>query len=137
MLNRRRVSGFKIQLNIQIAFLAELVTAVRSGRYIALPAPLSSIILVGHSFGSLLTNSLVATKPTLADAAIMTGYNNLIRLDGRVALQGFAPRIARCTYHQVIEIKLEVPNRMKLLSQFPHSTNPQILSLRCWVHHDW
>ncbi|KAL8830100.1 MAG: hypothetical protein Q9191_001624 [Dirinaria sp. TL-2023a] len=32
------------------------------------------IIHVGHSFGSILSNALIATSPTLSDAAVLTGY---------------------------------------------------------------
>ena len=90
---------------MQTAVLAELITAVRSGRHTTLAAPPTSIILVGHSFGSLLVNALVATKPTLADAAIMTGYN-FGGADQRLVLQGFAPRVARRTYSHVAKTKL-------------------------------
>ena len=102
LLNCRRVSGFKTQLNIHTAVLAELVTAVRSGQYTTLAAPPTSIILIGHSYGSFMINSLLASNPTLADAAIMTGYS-LKGSDSRLILQGAAPRIARCTYLRIPE----------------------------------
>lgn len=91
-----RVSGFVNQLNIQTSVLAELITTVRSGHYTTLSSPPTSVVLVGHSFGSDLSNSLIAAKPDLADAAILTGYG-LKGLDARLALQGFAPRVANRT----------------------------------------
>ena len=103
LLNRRRVSGFKTQINIHTAVLAELLTAVRSGQYTTLPAPPTSIVLIGHSYGSFMINSLLAANPTIADAAIMTGYS-LKGSDTRLTLQGSAPRVARCTCYQFPEI---------------------------------
>ena len=58
--------------------------------------PPKSVVLVGHSFGSWVSNGLVANEPDSASAVILTGYSlNPIGSNPPVILQGFAPRIAR------------------------------------------
>lgn len=81
------------QLNIQTSILSSLVSFVRSGRYTLLSSAPKSIVLVGHSYGSFLSNSLVAAEPTAVDGVITTGYN-LKGIDQQVELQSFAPRVA-------------------------------------------
>ncbi|KAK4692596.1 hypothetical protein P7C71_g4643, partial [Lecanoromycetidae sp. Uapishka_2] len=88
-----RISGFANQLNIQTSILSSLITSLRQNEHTLLPSPPTAIALVGHSFGSFLTNSLVAAEPTAVDAAIMTGYG-LKGSDDRIVLQGFSPRVA-------------------------------------------
>ena len=90
-----RVSGFDAQLNPQTSILASLIDMIRTDptKWTLLAQAPESIIIVGHSFGSSITNSLVAAYPNLADAAIMTGYS-LKGSDVRLDLQGFAPRVA-------------------------------------------
>ena len=89
------MSGFDAQLNSQTSILASLIDMIRMDptKWTLLAQAPESIILVGHSFGSVVTNSLVAAYPTLADAAIMTGYGSK-GSDVRLDLQGFAPRVA-------------------------------------------
>ena len=88
-----RVSGFSNQLNIQTSVLSQLISSLRSGHYPLLPGAPTSITLVGHSFGSFLSNSLVAAEPTAVDGVIMTGYG-LKGSDDRIVLEGLGPRVA-------------------------------------------
>ena len=54
---------------------------------------LKTLILIGHSFGSELSNSAIAAAPSIADAAVLTG-DGINGSDPRIILQGFGPRIA-------------------------------------------
>jgi alpha-beta hydrolase superfamily lysophospholipase len=61
------------QAAIQEAILTELATAVKSGNYTGSIGTPKSLVLVGHSLGSALTNAVVRTSPMLADGLILTG----------------------------------------------------------------
>jgi alpha-beta hydrolase superfamily lysophospholipase len=61
------------QAAIQEAILTELATAVKSGNYTGSIGTPKSLVLVGHSLGSVLTNAVVRTSPMLADGLILTG----------------------------------------------------------------
>ncbi len=58
---------------IQIAILEELTKLVRDGQYAGNAGKPSAIVLIGHSYGSGITNALIASNPTIADAATLTG----------------------------------------------------------------
>lgn len=91
-----RISGFDAQLTLEIAILSSLLKSVKGGSYSTLPHPPKSVVLVGHSFGSWVSNGLVANEPDSASAVVLTGYSlNPIGSNPPVILQGFAPRIAR------------------------------------------
>jgi pimeloyl-ACP methyl ester carboxylesterase len=47
----------------------------RSGSLKAVPKP-KKVVHVGHSFGSALSNGLVASAPQLSDALVMTGFSH-------------------------------------------------------------
>ena len=64
-----------IQSQVELAVLAELTGAVRSGKIPHLPRP-AHVIHVGHSWGSELTNALVNVAPQLSDGIILTGYSH-------------------------------------------------------------
>ena len=89
-----RVSGFNIQLNTQTPILVSLAQSLKQGRY-SLPNYLKpkKIILLGHSFGSFVSHAALALNPTIADAAILTGYNVIGLNPGNVVL-GVVPRVA-------------------------------------------
>jgi alpha/beta superfamily hydrolase len=58
-----------------VAILAELIKFIRAGELPfgsgKVPNP-KALVLVGHSFGSVITNGLLSTNPDIADAAIIT-----------------------------------------------------------------
>ena len=88
-----RVSGYDNQLSIQIAVLSSLAKSVSRGSYTTIGKP-THLVLIGHSYGSFISNALVASEPTIADAAVLTGYG----LNGsniQVLFEAFAPRVAR------------------------------------------
>ncbi|MCJ1398728.1 hypothetical protein MMC11_001929 [Xylographa trunciseda] len=64
-----------VQAPVELAILAELTQMLRSGQ-IAGCETHEKYVHVGHSFGSVLTNSLVAVAPQLSDGIILTGYSN-------------------------------------------------------------
>ncbi|KAK2769561.1 hypothetical protein FQN52_005204 [Onygenales sp. PD_12] len=87
-----KLSGFVNQAAIQIPILRELTTLLKSGKYTGDTGKPKSLILVGHSFGSFLSNALLATDPHAADGAILTGYG--FTSNGAVSMEAFNPRIA-------------------------------------------
>lgn len=91
-----RPSGFDLQLPLEIAILSSLAKSVKAGSYTTLPHPPTSLVLIGHSFGSWTSNGLITLEPDLASAVILTGYSlNPNSSNPQVILQGFAPRIAQ------------------------------------------
>ncbi|KFY84988.1 hypothetical protein V500_08808 [Pseudogymnoascus sp. VKM F-4518 (FW-2643)] len=69
------VSGFLNQASIQVAILQELATAVKSGNYTGAVGVPKSLVLIGHSFGSVLTAAAITASPALADGVILTGFS--------------------------------------------------------------
>jgi pimeloyl-ACP methyl ester carboxylesterase len=69
------VSGYVAQVSIQEAILEQLVTRIRSGAFGEKP---KHVVLLGHSFGSVISNDVLVKNPGLVDAAILTGigYEN-------------------------------------------------------------
>jgi hypothetical protein len=63
----------------QLAILQQLMTFLRSEKYTGTLGASSKIVHVGHSFGSCISNALIATTPQLSDAAILTviGYTEV------------------------------------------------------------
>ncbi|KFY47811.1 hypothetical protein V496_10433 [Pseudogymnoascus sp. VKM F-4515 (FW-2607)] len=89
----QKVSGYTNQANIQVAILAELASAIRLGRLTGSMGKPTAIVLVGHSFGSFISNALISAQPTVADAVILTGISYAGGTPGVVA-SAFQPRIA-------------------------------------------
>jgi pimeloyl-ACP methyl ester carboxylesterase len=48
--------------------------------------------MIGHSFGSFITNALLATSPGAADAAILTGLG--LTMNSQVQIEAFDLRVA-------------------------------------------
>jgi pimeloyl-ACP methyl ester carboxylesterase len=66
-----------------------LATAVKSGNYTGSIGTPKSLVLVGHSFGSAITNAVVRTSPTLADGLILTGWSFLRSAYAKTVPKGF------------------------------------------------
>lgn len=64
------------QVENQVAILHDIVQGARSGRYGC--RPYSRIILVGHSFGSLILQAFTNSYPKAAEAIILTGFSTQI-----------------------------------------------------------
>ncbi len=70
-----RESGYVNQIAIQADILEQLIQYVRAGfPNSAIKTNPKKIVLLGHSLGSVITNALVAAKPTIADGVILTGW---------------------------------------------------------------
>jgi pimeloyl-ACP methyl ester carboxylesterase len=72
-----RVSGYVNNGNVQVAILEQLVNYIRGGKLSTayIPVKPQKVILVGHSYGSVLSNALLAANPDIADGAVLTGWN--------------------------------------------------------------
>ena len=70
-----RPDGYACQMSQQIPILEELVSAIRSGQ---IHSPTrqkpSKVVLIGHSYGSGITNAVMRNSPKIADAAILAGW---------------------------------------------------------------
>jgi len=94
-----RISGFENQAAPQVELLARIVRAIRSNQYTG-DIKAAKVALVGHSYGSFVSNGLVAKYPKLIDTAILTGiaYPNPNDLAARTTVWGptvFANRVAK------------------------------------------
>lgn len=58
---------------MQTELLASLLKSLRASQY-TLDVKPNKLVLVGHSYGSALTSSVLKTYPELADAAVLTGF---------------------------------------------------------------
>jgi len=90
--SHHRLSGFVNQITIQVSILGQLAGQIKAGQYtdtIGLP---KKVVLLGHSFGSFITQGLVAVAPDVADAVVLTGIN--FAIDGGVVIEGFDLRVA-------------------------------------------
>ncbi|KAK5938058.1 hypothetical protein PMZ80_009647 [Knufia obscura] len=64
----------EVQPTVELAIMARIIQTAREGKLSEkIPKP-SKIVHVGHSFGSILSNALAATAPTLFDGIVLTGY---------------------------------------------------------------
>ena len=76
MLQATRVSGYDVpQSTVQLAILQQLSSLIRAGNYTGSFGPPSKLVHVGHSYGSLISNGLIATTPGLSDGVILTGIS--------------------------------------------------------------
>jgi len=65
-----------IQVPVELAILTSLTTLLRSGKISPkIPIP-AKVVHVGHSYGSQLSNALVASRPELSDGVILTAYSH-------------------------------------------------------------
>jgi pimeloyl-ACP methyl ester carboxylesterase len=97
-----RLSGYVNQGNIQVDMLVQMAKQLRSGKYTGNIGNPSKIILVGHSFGSAISLSTLASAPEVADAVVFTGLNFLQNF--QVVTEAMAPRIASLQNEQWSEL---------------------------------
>jgi alpha-beta hydrolase superfamily lysophospholipase len=90
--HKSSLSGFHNQVVNQAQILAQLGSLIKSGKYTGAVGVPKKLVLVGHSFGSQLSDAVMVESPKLADAAILTGYNEAS--DGAVIIESVAPRVA-------------------------------------------
>ena len=90
-----RISGYENQASNQIAVLDKLSALVKAGKYTHGIGKPTSLILVGHSYGSALTNGVVAANPAAADGIILTGFSHNVSAQNLVGtVDAFQSRIA-------------------------------------------
>ncbi|KAH6711756.1 Alpha/Beta hydrolase protein [Leptodontidium sp. MPI-SDFR-AT-0119] len=87
------VSGYVNQASIQIAILEELATSVKAGKYTGGFGTPKSLVLVGHTFGSVISAALVTADPSIAEGLVLTGFS-FNGTNGAGFLEAFQPRIA-------------------------------------------
>ncbi|KAH8650942.1 Alpha/Beta hydrolase protein [Tricladium varicosporioides] len=87
------VSGYINQASIQVSVLEEISQAIKSGKYTGSLGKPKSLVLVGHSFGSIISCAAVTASPDLADGLILTGFS-FNGTNGAGFLEAFQPRIA-------------------------------------------
>lgn len=76
-----------------MAILVELTNFVRSAQFAGTVGTPPKIVHVGHSYGSLIVNSLLATNPGISDGALLTGVGYVGTTIGTF-LEALALRIA-------------------------------------------
>ncbi|KAL2835665.1 Alpha/Beta hydrolase protein [Aspergillus pseudoustus] len=65
-----------VQAATQVAILEQASELLKGGKLSSkIPIP-KKLVHVGHSFGSLITNSLAATSPNVSDAIVLTGFGH-------------------------------------------------------------
>lgn len=90
-----RVSGYENQLATQVALLQSLTDIVKSGDYTPGLGKPSKLVVMGFSFGSYITHTAIASKPSIADAAILTAIGlNTTGVNANGLVRSFVPRIA-------------------------------------------
>ena len=68
-----RVSGYTAQLSDQAAVLTALTKLVKAGQYVDNLGVPSSVVLVGHSFGSAVSVAALGADSSLAAGVVLTG----------------------------------------------------------------
>ena len=89
------MSGFENQFSLQLDILTQITSLVRSGSYTGSVGVPKSIVLLGHSFGSILSHGLATIAPKAIDGVILTGYStNASVWNVPVVFSAWQPRMA-------------------------------------------
>ncbi|KZV85192.1 alpha/beta-hydrolase, partial [Exidia glandulosa HHB12029] len=82
-----------VQDSFDVAVLAEIVKLARAGGVPGTPGDrgFNKIVFIGHSYGSIILNGVIAAESALVDAAIFTGYSHNRTSADAGALGGFGP----------------------------------------------
>ncbi|KAL5341437.1 hypothetical protein BJX70DRAFT_358791 [Aspergillus crustosus] len=66
----------EVQVPTQVAILSRISHLLRQGHlHTQIPTP-TKLTHIGHSFGSLITNGVVAADPALSDGVVLTGFSH-------------------------------------------------------------
>jgi pimeloyl-ACP methyl ester carboxylesterase len=87
-----RISGYVNQAANQKDILAYLASQVKLGSYTGHLGKPKKLVLVGHSFGSFISQGVLAADPTAADGAILTGLG--YTMDTATSIEAFVLRIS-------------------------------------------
>ncbi|KAI2620084.1 Alpha/Beta hydrolase protein [Hypoxylon sp. NC1633] len=66
----------EVQSELEVASLAALTTLLRDGTAPGVAARYDKVVHVGHSYGSIQTWALTATRPQLSDGIVLTGWSD-------------------------------------------------------------
>lgn len=88
-----RLSGYVNGVALQVEVLSQLVKLVKTGQYTGSIGTPKSVVVLGFSFGSVVTNTLVSNEPTLMDGAVFTGLGYSPTAFAPF-LEAYQPRIA-------------------------------------------
>ncbi|KAE9366180.1 alpha/beta-hydrolase [Stipitochalara longipes BDJ] len=71
------LNGYVAQIPLHVSVLEQLIHYVRSGSLNRAANTITpkKIVLIGHSLGSIISNALLASNPTIADSTILTGWS--------------------------------------------------------------
>ncbi|KAF2809638.1 alpha/beta-hydrolase [Mytilinidion resinicola] len=65
-----------VQTPVELALLTHFTEQLKAGTLSHLIPKPSKLVHVGHSFGSILSNALIATRPELSDGVVLTGFSH-------------------------------------------------------------
>ena len=76
-----------LQIDMQAAVLMEITSLLRAGElHPEVPRSSGRILHIGYSFGSVLTNVLIAKRPDLSDGVVLTGLSHNLSFSARYAI---------------------------------------------------
>ena len=85
-----------VQISYEIAEFAAIARMLRAGSFSGIPA-FSTVVGVGHSYGSNLLVGLASTTPDILNATVLTGFTNNAT-SGPLGLAGFDSTLANVAY---------------------------------------
>ena len=85
-----------VQISYEIAEFAAIAGMLRAGSFAGIPA-FSTVVGVGHSYGSNLLVGLASTTPDILNATVLTGFTNNAT-SGPLGLAGFDSTLANVAY---------------------------------------
>jgi pimeloyl-ACP methyl ester carboxylesterase len=85
-----------VQIYYEIAQSISIAQTLRSGSFPNIPA-FSTVVGVGHSYGSNLLTGLASVSPDSFDQLVLTGFSNNVTM-GPLGLAGFESTIANVAY---------------------------------------
>ncbi|KZV79445.1 alpha/beta-hydrolase [Exidia glandulosa HHB12029] len=65
-----------VQAPYDVAIVSAILKAAREGNFLGATCAFNRIVYVGHSYGSIIGNGVIASQPKLIDAAVFTGYSH-------------------------------------------------------------
>lgn len=133
------MSGFTNQFSLQQSILSELIALIKSGRYTSKLGVPNATVLIGHSFGSVLSHGIATTTPDAVDAIILTGYsNNATLLEVPIIISAWQPRMANLARKEWVTLDAGYVTWVDLFSNIntsvlPYFINQHLLSLTFYL----
>ncbi|KZV85185.1 hypothetical protein EXIGLDRAFT_623316 [Exidia glandulosa HHB12029] len=79
-----------VQVPFEVAVVSEIVKLARAGRIPGTQGEIEKVIVLGHSLGSVILNSVIESVPSFVDAVVFTGYSHTVGSED-VAVADFRP----------------------------------------------